>query len=115
MGDESSEPGELPEDTLMWVESSKPKLLCHLLAHQIASHHSIDPTDGVEPVQSLQSAACFKGKNFLEEKKKALEEARRYRAGNVLWADGSKLSQGNFGAAVCWKDKHLDTSSIFLG
>ena len=88
VGDESSQPGKQPEDTLLWVENSKPKLLGHLLAQQIASNHSIDLADGVEPVQSLQSAAYFKGKIFIEEKKKALEESRRYRAGNVLWTNG---------------------------
>ena len=36
----------------------------------------------------------------------------------VLWVDGSKLSQGNAGAAVCRKDKDYDSwenSSVFLG
>ena len=35
-----------------------------------------------------------------------------------MWTDGSKLDQGNTGAAVCWKDKKLDrwkNKSVYLG
>ena len=56
--------------------------------------------------------------NIIRNKKQALKEARKYRAGLIFWTDGSKLDQGNTGAAVCWKDKALDRwkeKSIFLG
>ena len=55
---------------------------------------------------------------WLEDKKQALQEATKYRAGLVLWTDGSKLDNGNTGAAVCWKDKRSDRwrqKSVFLG
>lgn len=68
----------------MWVESAKPKLFGHLLAQQVASNHSIDPADGVEPVQNFGPSTIFSGNIIIEAKKKALEEARKYRAGNVL-------------------------------
>ena len=113
-GDESSQPGEQPEDTLMWVESVKSKLFGHLLAQQVASNNAIDPADEVEPVQSLGPNAGFCG-IVMEEIKKAMEEAKKHRTGHVLWVDGSKLSQGNAAAAVCWKE--LDSwknSSVFL-
>lgn len=35
-----------------------------------------------------------------------------------MWTDGSKLGQGNVGAAVSWKDKDLNSckvASVFLG
>ena len=35
-----------------------------------------------------------------------------------MWTDGSKLDQGNTGAAVCWKGRNLDQwkeKSYFLG
>lgn len=47
-----------------------------------------------------------------------MEGEKKYRAGSVIWTDGSKLSQGNLGAAVSWKDKDLNrwkTTSLYLG
>ena len=117
-GDENSQPGEQPEDTLMWAESTRPKLFGHLLAQQVACNYSIDPADGVEPVPNPDPNINFSGNIIIEAKKKALEEARKYRAGNIFWVDGSKLSQGNAGAATCWKDKNLnrwENKNVFLG
>ena len=85
MGDESSQPGEQPEDTLMWVENSKPRLFGHLLAQKIASSHSIDPADGIEPVESFAPSSNFGGKVIIEEKKKAVEEAKKHRPGIVIF------------------------------
>lgn len=104
-GDKNSQPGEQPKDTLMWAESRKPKLFGHLLAQQVASNHAIDPADGVEPVPRPRYDSNFSKIVIIEAKKKALEEAKKYRAGFVIWVDGSKLSQGNAGAAACWNDK----------
>lgn len=81
----------------MWAESAKPKLLGHLLAQQVASNNAIDPADGVEPVQSLGPNAGFSG-IVIEEKKKAVEEAKKYGTGHAFWVDGSKLSQGKCGS-----------------
>ncbi len=52
------------------------------------------------------------------QKKEALEEAKKYRTGLVMWTDGSKLDHGRAGAAVCWREKALDSwkeKSVFLG
>lgn len=117
-GDENSQPGEQPDDTLMWAESTKPKLFGHLLAQQVACNYSIDPADGVEPVPNPGPDVNFSGNVIIEAKKKALEESKKYRAGNIFWVDGSKPSQGNAGAATCWKDKNLnklENKSAFLG
>ena len=60
----------------------------------------------------------FQGGVIIGCKKQALEKATKYRAGLVMWTDGSKLDQGNTGAAVCWRDKKLDRwkdKSVFLG
>lgn len=100
-GGENSQPGEQPKGTLLWVESAKPKLFGHLLAQQVASNHSIEPADGLEPVQSFGPGTSFSGNITIEAIKKVLEEAREHRAGKVFWVDGSKLSQKNAGAAVC--------------
>lgn len=59
----------------------------------------------------------FQGEVFIECKKKALEEATKYRTGLDMWTDGSKLVQGNTGAAVYWRDRNLDQwkeNSVFL-
>lgn len=89
-----------------------------MLAQQVASNHAIDPADGAEPVQSFGPDVRGCVNVIIEGKKKALEEAKKYRAGYVFWVDGSKLSRGNAGAAMCWKGKERDgwkNSSIFLG
>lgn len=40
---------------------------------------------------------------IIELKEKALEEAKKYYAGLVMWTDGLKFENGWVGAAVCWK------------
>ncbi len=90
-GDENSLPGEQPEDTLICTKSTKPKTLGQLLAQQVANNCAIDPADDVEPAPSPGLEIYFSGDIVIETKKKALEEAKKYRTGNVVWVDGSKL------------------------
>lgn len=88
------------------------------MAQKIASNHSIDPTDGVEPVENLKPGAKFSENVIIEEKKKVLEEAKKCRAASVIGTDGSKLSQGNVGSVLSWKDRDLNgwkSTSLFLG
>ena len=116
-GDGSSQPGEQPENTLMWVENARPTLLGHLLARQLALDHSIDPADGVEPVENSGTTAPFPGDVIIEGKEKAIGQAKKYQVGTVLWTDGSKLNTENVGAAVTWRDKSLNKwreTSLFL-
>lgn len=40
--------------------------------------------------------------------KKAIEEAKKYRTGLVIWTDGSELDHGRAGTAVCWREKTYD-------
>lgn len=89
-GDASSQPRELPENTLMWTENARPTLYGHWLAWQISIEHSIDPADGVEPVEAME-VDRFMGKIVIQSKKNALEEAKKYRTGLFMWTDGSKL------------------------
>lgn len=117
-GDESSQPGKQPKDTLMWVENAKPWLFGHCLGHQIASNYSIDPEDGVEPVESLRPTGDFSRNIVIEEKNKVLEKAKKYWLGSVMWTNRSKLGKENVGAAISWKDKNLNVwkgTSVFLG
>ncbi len=88
------------------------------LAWQLTTEHSIDPANGVEPVPVISPEFQFKKEVIIGNKEQALKEARRYQTGLALWTDGSKLDQGNTGAAVCWKDKRLGCwkdKSFFLG
>lgn len=101
-GDENSQPGEQPEDTLIWVKRAKPnRMFGQLLAQQVAGNYFIAPADGVEPVPNPGSDINLSGEIIIEAKKKAMDETKKYRSGNVFWVDGSKLSQGNAGAAAC--------------
>ncbi len=117
-GDESSQSREQPNDTLIWAEQVKPREFGHLLAQKVSSNNAIDPADGVEPVDGMRFTNKFSGTIIIEEEKRAVQEARRYRTGTVMWVDGSKLDQGNAGAAVCWKDKvsnNWKSTAVFLG
>ena len=99
-GDQGFQLGELPENTLLWTENSRPTLYGQWLAWQLTIDHSIDPAEGVEPVENMMSDKLFKADVIIQCKKKALEEARKNQPGLVLWTDGSKLNQGQVGAAV---------------
>lgn len=104
-GDRNSQPGEQPTDTLLWTVNTRPALYGQWLAWQIALDHAIDPAEGVEPVELVECVAKFEGQVVIECPIDALEKAMRDDRGLVMWTDGSKLDQGNVGAAVCWKDK----------
>lgn len=50
----------------------------------MASNYAIDPADGVEPVPSLGIDINLSENIIIDAKKKALEEAKKYRAGRVI-------------------------------
>ena len=116
-GDRGFQPGELPENTLMWTESKWPASFGQWLAWQITIDHCIDPAKRVEPVKELDSCSLLSLDVVIKGKKEAMEEARKDKPGLVLWADGSKLDRGQTAAAVCWEDKSAAKweRSIFLG
>ena len=100
----------------MWTENARPTLYGQWLAWQITIEHSIDPADGVEPVETMEPDK-FQGAIVIQAKKDAIKEARKYRPGLVMWTDGSKLDQ-RVGAAVCWREKTRDLwkeKGVFLG
>lgn len=95
----------------------RPTLYGQWLAWQLTIDHSIDPAKGVEPVENNMPVKLF-ADVIIQCKKKALGEARKNQPGLVLWTDGSKLDQGQVGAAVCWEDKltgRWKERSEFLG
>ena len=118
VGDGASQPDELPDNNLMWTQDARPTLYRQWLAWQMTIDHSIDPADGVEPVEDIEPGTCFQGEITIKCKKQALKEATRYQAGFVIWTDGSKLDNGSCGAAICWRDKRLNKwkqKSVFFG
>lgn len=84
----------------MWKGNTRPTLCSQLLAWQITFDHAIDPAEGVEPAEPAEFIAKFKVQAVIEPTKDALEKANRHCRGLVFWTDGSKLNQGNVGAAV---------------
>lgn len=115
-GEGDFQPGELPESHLMWMEKTRPILYWQWLVWQITIEHLIDPTDGVEPIETMKQDK-FQGTIVIQSKKNIIKEARKYRPSLVMWIDGSKLDQC-IGAAVCWREKTCDLwkkKGVFLG
>ncbi len=80
--------------------------------------HSIDPADGVEPVEVVKPGTNFQGEIIIDCKKQALREAAKDRTGLVIWTDGSKLNNDRCGADFYWKDQRRNQwrqKSVFFG
>lgn len=82
--DENLQPKKQPKNTLIYAKSIKPKMFSQLLAQQVACNYSIDLADGVKSVPNPSLDINFSGDITLEAKKKALEVAKKYYAGNVF-------------------------------
>lgn len=82
--DGSSQPGEQPESTLMWVENARPRLLDQLLARLPAFDQYVDPADGVELVEYSGLAAPFPEDIIIEGKEEAIKQAKKYQVGTVF-------------------------------
>lgn len=81
-GDRGFQPGELPENTLLWTQDSRSTLYGQWLELQITIDHSFDPAEGLESVEMI--ASNFKANVIVKCKKIALEEARKDKTGLVL-------------------------------
>lgn len=64
VGDESFQPGELPDNTLMWTEDTRATLYGQWLAWQLTTEHSMHPANGVEPVPVIGPDFHFQGKSL---------------------------------------------------
>lgn len=60
--DESFQPVELRDNTLMWIQPLKPTLYEYWLAWKVTVDHSIDPIDRVEPMEKIDTKSPFRGK-----------------------------------------------------
>ena len=116
-GDGNAQPEELPEYDLVWSTNQRIRTYGQHLAKQVSTGFSIDPAEGVEPILAMP-VQFFPGKICIEERSKAIETAKKAddRANLSLWCDGSKLDQGEAGAAVVWKlDNEWLTQKVTLG
>ncbi len=43
----------------MWTENARPTLYGQWLAWQVTIEHSVEPADGVEPVEFVKTGTCF--------------------------------------------------------
>ena len=102
-GDGDAQPDDLPEYDSVWTTNQRIRTYGQHLARQILVGFSIDPAKGVEPITADMPAQYFPGKIFMEEKCRAIEEAKKDQANLTLWCDESKLNQGGTGVAVVWK------------
>ncbi len=87
-GDRGFQPGELPENTLMWTQNARPTSYGQWLAWKFTIDHCIDPAEGVEPDRRPDSYSLVKLDVIIKGKKEAMKEARKDKPGLVLWTDG---------------------------
>lgn len=67
---------ERPENTLVWMQNSRPTLYGQWLAWQITVDHSVDPAEGAEPVEKIASNSFFNTKVIIKNRKEALKKDR---------------------------------------
>ena len=72
------------------------------LAPHVSVRFSIDPTEKTEQILAILSS-IFLGKLIIEDKNRAILEAKAGIAILKLWCDGSKLDSGGTGAPVIWQ------------
>lgn len=83
----------------MWPENVRPTIYGHWPAWQITIEHSIDPADGEELLQIMESGMKFTVGGNCRIKNAAVGEAKRYRTGLVMRKNGSKLDHSCVGPA----------------
>ena len=119
IGDGGFQPGELPDNTLVWTQETRPTLYGQWLAWQINIEHSIDPADGVEPVETINPDSHFQGEVIMRCKTESTRVGFKISSWPCYvdrWIQARP--EGNTGAAVSWSDKKLDRwkdKSVFVG
>ena len=107
---------DLPEYDLVWTSNQQIRNYGPHLARQVSVQLSIDPAEEVEPILPNMPAQYFPGKIFMEEKSRAIEEAKNDQANLSLCCDGSKLSEGGVRTSVVWKlDNKWLAQKVTLG
>ena len=84
-GDGDTQPGDQPEDTLLWAEEGKANTYGQWLARQIFLTKCVDPTYGVEPVERIWRLNQIPGQVVIRPAKRAIQDANNSQTGLVLW------------------------------
>ena len=115
-GDGNMQPEDLPEYDLVLTTNQWIRNYRQHLARQVSVRFSIDSSERVRPILANISAQYYLREIFMEEKSRAIEEAKNNQTNLSLWGDGSKLSEGGAGASVVWKlDNKWLSEKVTLG
>lgn len=63
--------------------------------------HFINPANKIEHELVINPEFYFKKEVIIRNKKKALNEAKKYKISLIFYIDGSKLELKNMGATIC--------------
>ena len=102
IGDGNAQLEDYPEQDSAWASMGPVVNYGQRLARQVSIGFSIDQAQGTEPIRTAPNS-IFPGELIIEDRKKAILEAKSTNADLKLWCDGSKLDKGGTGAAVVWK------------
>ncbi len=103
IGDGHAQLEDQPEHDSAWAGNGPIATYSQRLARQVSIGFTIDPAKGTEPVWAALYSV-FPGELIIEDRKRAILEAKSRKAHLKLWCDGSKLDKGGIGAAVVWKN-----------
>ncbi len=77
----------------VWTTNQRIKTYRQHLARRVLVGFSIDPVESFEPIIANMPIQYFSKKNFMEEKRRTIEEAKKNQTNFTLWCDGFKLNQ----------------------
>lgn len=99
IGDGNAQPEDQPE--LDFIQASNQRITTYgqQPARQVSVRFSIDLAKGTKPIWTI-SCFVFLGELIIEDKNKAILEAKAGRSDLKLWCDGSKLENDGTEAAV---------------
>ncbi len=82
--DKDMQPKDLPEYNLVWTTNQRIRIYRQYLARKVLDGFSIDPAKRVEPIIADMPMQYFLEKFFIEEKCRAIEEAKKDQADLTL-------------------------------
>ena len=99
IGDGNAQPEDQPEHDSAWASNGPIATYSQRLARQVSIRFTLDPAEGTEPAWAIPNSV-FAGELVIEDRNRAILEAKFGNAHLKLWCDGSKLDKSGTGAAV---------------
>lgn len=96
VGDGNAQPEDQQEQDDVWASNQHITIYGQRLARQVSVRFSIDPAEGTEPIRAMLRS-IFPGKLIIEDRNRAMLEAKTGIANLKLWGNGSKLDSGGTG------------------